>query len=59
TGAIIFHLFTPLGIATPTEWSGETPTEFSSALFFAACASWVFAVVILLMRRGAILSLKG
>lgn len=58
SGAIVFHLFTPLGIATPTEWQGETPTEFSSALFYAACVSWVFAAIILFLRRGAITALK-
>lgn len=59
TGAIVFHLFTPLGIATPTEWSGETPTEFSVALFYAACASWIFAALILFIRRDAMSLLKG
>ena len=55
SGAITFHLFTPLGIATPTEWSGDTPTAFSSALFYAACVSWVFAVLIMLIRKGDVL----
>ncbi len=51
SGAIVFHLFTPLGIATPVEWNGDTPTEFSSALFYAACVSWVFAATILFIHR--------
>ncbi len=59
SGAIIFHLFTPLGIETPTEWTGETPTEFSSALFYAACVSWLLAVIILFLRRDAIATFKG
>lgn len=50
SGAIIFHLFTPLGIATPVEWSNGEPTKFSNALFYSACASWVFALIILLYR---------
>ncbi len=52
SGAIFFHLFTPLGIETPVEWSGDTPTQFSAALFYSACVSWLFALVILIMHRG-------
>ncbi|MBT8471967.1 MAG: hypothetical protein HKN14_06970 [Marinicaulis sp.] len=55
SGAIIFHLFTPLGIKTPVEWANGQPTEFSSALFFAACASWVFAVLIMLLKKDDVL----
>lgn len=51
SGAIIFHLFTPLGIATPVEWAGGEPTKFSNALFYSACVAWIFAVYILLYRR--------
>lgn len=54
SGAIVFHLFTPLGIETPVEWSGDTPTAYSPALFYAACASWVFAALIMILRRGAL-----
>jgi hypothetical protein len=50
SGAIFFHLFTPLGIETPVEWSGSTPTAYSPALFYSACASWAFAAVILAVR---------
>lgn len=53
SGAIVFHLFTPLGIATPTDWSGDTPTAYSPALFYAACASWAFAAIIIALRRNA------
>ena len=56
SGAIVFHLFTPLGIATPVAWNGSVPTEFSPALFFAACASWVFAAAIIFLRKD---SLRG
>ncbi len=50
SGAIFFHLFTPLGTATPVEWAEGTPTKFSEALFYSACASWTFAVIIIAMR---------
>ena len=55
SGAIVFHLFTPLGIATPVEWDGDTPTNFSTALFYSACASWVFALIIMYLRKDAVL----
>ncbi|MFQ5563240.1 MAG: hypothetical protein ACE5FO_06700 [Parvularculaceae bacterium] len=51
SGAIFFHLFTPLGIETPVEWSGGAPTAFSAALFYSACVSWAFAVVIMALCR--------
>ncbi|WP_409432703.1 hypothetical protein ACJ3XI_10905 [Litorimonas sp. RW-G-Af-16] len=51
SGAIVFHLFTPLGIATPVEWVNGEPTKFSNALFISACVSWGFALFILLYRR--------
>ncbi len=59
SGAISFHLFTPLGIETPTEWSGDTPTAFAPNLFIAACISWVFALIILFLHRDAIATIKG
>ncbi|WP_428407338.1 hypothetical protein [Hyphococcus sp.] len=54
SGAIVFHLFTPLGIETPTEWAKGAPTNFSPALFYAACVSWVCALIILFIHRSAI-----
>jgi hypothetical protein len=59
SGAIVFHLFTPLGIETPVEWSGTTPMKFSPALFYAACVSWAFALIILVLHRGAVVTLTG
>lgn len=59
TGAIVFHLFTPLGIETPVEWNGDTPTKFSPALFYAACASWLFALIILFFHRASVGTLTG
>ncbi len=55
SGAIVFHLFTPLGIETPVAWTNGEPIEFSAALFYAACASWVFAALIVVLRKGAVL----
>ncbi len=54
SGAIVFHLFTPLGIQTPIEWDGETPIKFSAALFYSACVSWGFALIIMLIRKDSI-----
>lgn len=57
SGAIVFHLFTPLGIETPVEWANGAPTKYSGALFYSACASWVFAIVIMALRKDAFLGL--
>lgn len=51
SGAIVFHLFTPLGIQTPVEWANGEPTKFSSALFYSACVSWALAVLIMILRK--------
>jgi hypothetical protein len=59
SGAIFFHLFTPLGIQTPVEWNGDTPVRYSAALFYSACASWVFALIILFLNRNSIAMLTG
>ncbi len=56
SGAIVFHLFTPLGIETPVEWDGDAPTKFSAALFYSACASWVLAATIVFLRKDALRS---
>lgn len=50
SGAIIFHVFTPLGLNTPTEWTNGAPTANSPALFISACVSWGCAVFILIVR---------
>lgn len=50
SGAIVFHLFTPLGISTPTEWANGEPKSYSSALFISACVSWLCAAFILIVR---------
>lgn len=53
TGAIVFHLFTPLGVETPVEWANGEAVKSSPALFYAACGAWAAAALILAMRRGA------
>jgi len=57
TGAIGFHLFTPLGIETPTAWENGQPAGWSPALFIAACFTWLSGALIVLLRRGEALSL--
>ena len=59
SGAISFHLFTPLGIETPVEWDDTVPTKFSGALFYSACMSWLLAAGILFIHRGAISPIMG
>lgn len=52
SGAIVFHLFTPLGIATPTEWSADGKTILAEGplLFIMACFVWVGALILLIWR---------
>lgn len=60
SGAIVFHLFTPLGIETPTAWDNGQPTDWSPALFIAACLTWVAGAILVLLRGGeALRILKG
>lgn len=51
SGAIIFHLFTPLGIDTPTKWAGDVVVEQGPFLFISACISWLCAILIMVWRR--------
>ena len=48
TGAVNFHLFTPLG---------PDPNNDGGGLFAAACTIWVTSIVLLINRRKAILRL--
>lgn len=57
SGAITFHLFTPLGIETPIEWNGDMPTKYSGALFYSACVSWLFSIVIMFLHKNEALEL--
>lgn len=60
SGAIVFHLFTPLGIETPTAWENGQPIEWSPALFIAACITWVAGAMLAALRGGeALRTLKG
>ncbi len=54
SGAIFFHLFTPLGIETPTAWANGEPTGYSPAFFIAACVSWVCALIIVFLHRRSV-----
>ena len=59
TGAISFHLFTPLGIATPTAWENGQIVEEGSFLFIAACITWMCSALILALRgREALRAIK-
>jgi hypothetical protein len=48
TGAVSFHLFTPLGI---------DPNNDGGGLFAAACTIWVTAIVLLVIRRNELIGL--
>ena len=50
TGAISFHLFTPLGVHTPTAWENGEILATSPALFIAACVTWACCALILGLR---------
>lgn len=52
SGAIGFHLFTPLGIETPVEWVDGEIAASSPALFIAACITWLCCALILVLRAG-------
>lgn len=55
SGAIFFHLFTPLGIAV----QNADGTSDGGALFGMACGIWVAAVLLLWMRRENLIGLIG
>lgn len=50
TGAVSFHLFTPLGV---------DPNNDGGGLFAAACTIWVTSIVLLVIRRKEIVGLLG
>lgn len=50
TGAISFHLFTPLGV---------DPNNDGGGLFMAACATWVCCAILLFLRRSEASALLG
>lgn len=51
SGAIFFHLFTPLGIVMPhfDPATGVQTGDDSGILFMMACATWVCALVLVIM----------
>ncbi len=51
SGAIVFHLFTPLGVPTPTEWANGEIVAESPALFIAACITWLCGAFIVSVRH--------
>jgi uncharacterized membrane protein YphA (DoxX/SURF4 family) len=55
SGAIFFHLFTPLGTVIVNEELGVASD--GGVLFAMACAVWISCAVILWLRRGALLGL--
>ncbi len=59
SGAIGFHLLTPLGIKTPVQWSGDVIVRSSASLFYAACATWACALYLLFVRWPAVSSMIG
>lgn len=56
SGAIFFHLFTPLGVSVVINESGDRD---GGQLFAMAVLVWIFSLVIAWLRREDILSLIG
>ena len=56
SGAIFFHLFTPLGVVRVVDAAGNTD---GGVLFFMACGVWLGSVVLLYIDRQKILALVG
>ncbi|MGF1606888.1 MAG: hypothetical protein ACFB22_11165 [Rhodothalassiaceae bacterium] len=52
TGAIFFHLFTPLGIVVENPATGVASD--GGLLFFNACGVWLACALILYLKRGAL-----
>lgn len=48
SGAIFFHLFTPLGVNRVVDAAGNTD---GGVLFFMACGVWVASLLIILLNR--------
>ena len=56
SGAIFFHLFTPLGVVRVVDAAGNTD---GGVLFLMACGVWLGSVVLLYIDRQKILALVG
>lgn len=55
SGAIFFHLFTPLGVAVVN----TDGTSDGGTLFFMACGVWLACAVLIVMRKELLLKLIG
>lgn len=55
SGAIFFHLFTPLGVAV----QNTDGTSDGGLLFSLACGVWISCVILAFMRRQQLLDLLG
>ncbi len=56
SGAIFFHLFTPLGVDRVVDAAGNTD---GGLLFFMACGVWLSCAALLFMGRKKLLRLAG
>lgn len=56
SGAIFFHLFTPLGVVRVVDEAGNTD---GGVLFFMACGVWVACAILSFMGRDKIFALLG
>lgn len=54
SGAIFFHLFTPLGVVRVVDAAGNTD---GGALFYMACGVWVSCAVLIYLGRDQLLEL--
>ncbi len=61
SGAIVFHLFTPLGIETPTKWNAQGTEILAQGplLFMMACGVWLAALFLLIYRFKQIKAAKA
>lgn len=55
SGAIFFHLFTPLGVAV----QNTDGTSDGGQLFTLACGVWISCAILVWLRRGLLLGLVG
>ncbi len=56
SGAIFFHLFTPLGVVRIVDAAGNTD---GGVLFFMACGVWLSSFTLLAIDRKKLLALTG
>ncbi len=56
SGAIFFHLFTPLGVVRIVDAAGNTD---GGVLFIMACGVWLSSLALLYIDRRRLLSLLG